>query len=711
MLSLVALSVIASIAVAADEETPSVPIDPPDVVGITLTSAPIKTQYLVGEKLDMSGAKLELVYDTGAKGSNIVMVDWCTGFDSSKTGKCTVTVTYPNTSCTDTFEVEVVSVKGIKIESLPNKVTYFVGDREETAGLSVSLQYSNGSSSLLESGYTVSGFDSKTPGEKKITVKYGDFTADYSVKVFEPALQKIEITKKPNKISYYIGEKLDLNGIKVVATYENGKTADVTTKITVNGDVSTSGIKKIEVIYSERDFIKSTSFEVTVTDIQVKHIEFVTYPKKMVYAEKEIFDPAGASIRVTYNNGESAIVSEGLLFMDFSSETIGEKTVTLHYGGYQLNLTVTVVVSDSHVHTESEYKRIKSPTCTEEGIEVTTCLVCGDNVSERRLPALGHGQESMPVQTKAPTCTEAGQTTTYCMVCGGPVTVSDIFPLGHNEGELKVTLDPTCTAEGTSQTACKVCGVTVTINKIPALGHTFGDWTLKLEPTGEAEGSKERICVVCSFAESEAIEKLQPSLSSGNYTAEIKTSGVYFPYLSTFTGELITEKLTADELAALLPETGNGKSYSVLDVWDFLFVGNDGSAINVEADILYSFVYSLPSSEYASFLIFDAELGMYTPVAEGDKISFTSAKSGRFVLVGEQIPEQTTSEETTSESTPPETTMTQESTEESTSSDTVATKPDGKGNKAIIFALVIASMILLLIMGMVIYYYVSNRYY
>ena len=45
------LATLFAVGVNADDETPTVPIDPPDVTAIKLTKLPTKTFYLVGEKL------------------------------------------------------------------------------------------------------------------------------------------------------------------------------------------------------------------------------------------------------------------------------------------------------------------------------------------------------------------------------------------------------------------------------------------------------------------------------------------------------------------------------------------------------------------------------------------------------------------------------------------------------------------------------------
>ncbi len=707
--ALLLLALVFVIGAYAENELPWVPL-PTDQkpASIKLTSQPIKKLYLVGEKLDVSGARLELTYESGQVLSDVVKTEWCSGFDSLKVGTKTITITYPETSCKATFEVEVVTEDALKLVA-PAKLVYFVGDKEDRSGLAVSVVYSNGNTALLESGYTVSGFSSNTIGEKTVTVKYKTLTATYKINVIEPALLGISIDKKPNKLSYYIGEVLDISGIKVTAVYENGDIADVSSKVMVDGDIKTPGVKKITVVYSERDFIKTASFEVTVTDVHIKNIKIASYPKKTVYAENEVFDPTGLSIKVTYNNGTSETVSDDILFTGFETDTIGKKTVTLHYGGYQLNLEVEVVVSASHVHKESEFAQIKAPTCTVNGEEITTCLICFETVSRRSVPATGHGGESMPVQTKAPTCTDAGETSTYCMVCGDAVTISDIFPLGHTEGEAQIILAPTCTESGISKTFCTVCSAEVTVLTLDALGHTFGEWIMKLEPTGEIEGREERTCSVCALVEDRPIPKLEQMLTSSDYSAKLNSSNAYFPYSSTFFGEKITESLTAEELASFISESEKDK-YIVIDVFEFIFTNVNGERFLPSGEITYTVKYNLPSAEYASFLVYDTDLGRYTPLIEADSFSFTVERMGKFILVGELIPEPTeTDPNTDSENTSADIPVDSSSSENT--GGLHASVPPVKGTSAIIMVLIIIAVILLVIIAALVYTYAFKHYY
>lgn len=702
---LLLLTLLFAITAYADNELPWVPI-PTDQkpVSVKFSSEPNKKLYLVGEELDLSGARLELTYESGQKLPDIVKTEWCTGFDSTKVGKKTVTVTYPETSCTATFSVEVVTEDSLKIVK-PSKLVYFVGEQEDRSGLTVSVVYSNGQTDLLESGYTVTGFSSNTIGEKTVTVKYKNLSATYKINVVEPALLMINIEKVPNKLSYYIGEVLDLSGIKVSAVYENGVVADVSSKILAEGDINSTGKKKITVIYSERDFIKTAVFEVSVTDVQIKNIAFFSYPNKTVYAEYEAFDRSGISIRVTYNNGESKIVSEDdIQYTGFDSNTVGKKTVTLHFGGYQLNFEVEVVVAASHIHKESEFKQTKAPTCTEPGEETTTCTVCFETVSRRYIPATGHGAESMPIQTKAPTCTDAGETATYCMVCGGVVTVGDIFPLGHTEGEMNIILPPACIESGVSKSFCTVCSAEVTVLTIDPLGHNFGLWQMTLEPTGDAEGKEERFCAVCSFAESRALPKLEKILFSSDFTAQLNSSSSYFPYSSQFSAETVTGNLTSEELALLIPESEREK-YLILEVFDFGFTNVLGERFLPKGEITYTVKYELPYGEYQSFLIFDSDYGIYTPVTSAESLSFTVERIGRFILVGELLPEPTVPETEETDDT---------SVGESTSGENSGinvSAPPVNGTSAVIISLVIIAAIFIVIIVALVYTYVFRQEY
>ena len=82
----------------------------PSVTSITVKTAPEKTEYKIGEELDLSGIVIEAAYDDGTKKEIDIKDCTVTGFDNTKAGTQKVTVTYEDQ--TVTFEVT-VSTKAV----------------------------------------------------------------------------------------------------------------------------------------------------------------------------------------------------------------------------------------------------------------------------------------------------------------------------------------------------------------------------------------------------------------------------------------------------------------------------------------------------------------------------------------------------------------------------------------------------------------------
>ena len=112
-------------------------------------------------------------------------------------------------------------VESIEVTQLPDKTTYFIGDKLDTTGLVVTANYNDGSSEEV-SGYILSGFDTNSSGEQTITVTYARMTAEFTVTV--------ESGFEIDEYGYVTGYKLDfdsatlpetVNGITVVGFADN----------------------------------------------------------------------------------------------------------------------------------------------------------------------------------------------------------------------------------------------------------------------------------------------------------------------------------------------------------------------------------------------------------------------------------------------------------------------------------------------------------
>lgn len=81
-------------------------------------------------------------------------------------------------------------------------------------------------------------------------------------------------------------------------------------------------------------------------EAKVDSISVTKMPDKTIYYIGEVFSPEGGEITVTYENGESEVVSmtaEGVEISEVNTSTAGVKTVTVTYGGKRNRFNVEVI--------------------------------------------------------------------------------------------------------------------------------------------------------------------------------------------------------------------------------------------------------------------------------------------------------------------------------------------------------------------------------
>jgi hypothetical protein len=209
---------------------------------IEIASLPIKTMYIVGERLDITGLAINAIYKGGSlkevtdfslnpmnymplftPGIQTVTVSYIENY-IKKTLSFTVTVEEPE------FDFDLV---GIEVSSLPIKTKYSVGEMLDLEGLSVRATYSDGSSKDV-TGFSIYPSGLYNIGLQSITIMYNEgnvsrYTSfEVTVDRGELDLLSIEIISLPTKTEYIVGETLDLGGLAIRATYNDGNSKEVT---------------------------------------------------------------------------------------------------------------------------------------------------------------------------------------------------------------------------------------------------------------------------------------------------------------------------------------------------------------------------------------------------------------------------------------------------------------------------------------------------
>lgn len=141
--------------------------------------------------------------------------------------------------------------------SLPEKITYNVGEKLDLSGLRVVMSYSGGESEEI-TDYTVSGFDS-TAGVKIIILSYDAVKTAFTVTVLPKEIVEIGFSSLPDKLIYSRGEELDLTGMVITAYYSDGTYEDIT-EYAVSGFTGDAGVNTIKIQCG----IHTLSFNVTV---------------------------------------------------------------------------------------------------------------------------------------------------------------------------------------------------------------------------------------------------------------------------------------------------------------------------------------------------------------------------------------------------------------------------------------------------------------
>ncbi len=285
-----------------------------DALSIAMGTTP-KTNYLVGETLDVTGGTITVSKKSGATETVNITPTMVSGFSSSSvvTGK-TLTVTY--NGLTTTYQINVTNpVSSITLNPEPTKKTYKYGETLSLVGGSLDVVFESGATDTIAlADSMISGFDPTILGNQIVTVTYGknsagaDVTTSYNVNV-QDYVTGITVTGEKN--SYNYGEVLDLTQGTVNVTMASGTPAAPVAlndaSVTVSGySPTTTGNQTLTVTLGTQ----STTYTVNVTD-------YVT--------SKSIVVPT----KTTYNYGDSLDLSTGKIVKTMASGATQNDPLTL----------------------------------------------------------------------------------------------------------------------------------------------------------------------------------------------------------------------------------------------------------------------------------------------------------------------------------------------------------------------------------------------
>ncbi len=108
-----------------------------------------------------------------------------------------------------------MGIENVEIKSLPNKTEYKCGEEIDTTGLTLEVEYEDGSKGEVSSDYTIAGYNTNNVGEQTLTVNYRGWQLQFTVEIIT------EFTYEGEVITGYSGSDSEvtvpeeINGVKV----------------------------------------------------------------------------------------------------------------------------------------------------------------------------------------------------------------------------------------------------------------------------------------------------------------------------------------------------------------------------------------------------------------------------------------------------------------------------------------------------------------
>lgn len=239
-----------------------------------------------------------------------------------------------------------VAAEGI---SLLDGVEYIVLDRGDTYRAIFEFFPENATDVITltanNTNVTIDGHDiyARYVGDTVITATAtSGVTYEFTIHIRNAS--SISVVTQPTKVSYIMGEELDLTGMVVQVNYNDSSVREITDYVVSGFDSSVEGDCVVTVKWtSVYGSTYSTTFTVNIVDPRPKltGIYIDTMPTKREYERKESLDLTGLVVIATYTD-DSEIAITDYTVSGYNALKNGMQTITVTYNGFTTTFTVAV---------------------------------------------------------------------------------------------------------------------------------------------------------------------------------------------------------------------------------------------------------------------------------------------------------------------------------------------------------------------------------
>ena len=302
----------------------------PVIKKLEIEEVPTKTEYYQGDTFDKSGMVVNAIYTDNTKKE---ITDYVIDKSVLTLNDREIEISYDSKVATLPITVKPNPVISIEIKQLPNKTTYIDGEDIKLDGLEVVSVYESGKKELID-GYTINS-NKATLSTNKIVISYLEYTCKFDITVEENSIIDLQITKKPNKLEYLVGEKFNTEGMIITAEYKDGTKKQIT-DYEIDKSVLTINDKEVKIKYDS----KVISLPITVKIDSVKSIEIKQLPNKTTYIDGEDIKTDGLEVVAVYESGKKELIED--YTMSNNKATLSTNKIVISYLAYTCKFDITV---------------------------------------------------------------------------------------------------------------------------------------------------------------------------------------------------------------------------------------------------------------------------------------------------------------------------------------------------------------------------------
>ena len=329
-----------------------------DTINSISIGAGIKYDQKYGENLDLTGATLNVVKDSGTTTIPVTASMIKAGtYDPTTLGEQTVTIKYGDKEVDCKVKVNDY-IKGVVITP-PSKITYKYNEDLDLSDAKISITMASNQTTpnvIPVTSAMISGYNKTTLGAQTVTITYVDaegntHTQTFGVTVVD-GVKSITLVDNGFKKNYKYDDNLDLTGLSLKVETDSG---NITYVPVTAGMVSGYNPKQLG------NQTLNITYDGVVNTVSVNVVDYVkditlNAPTKNQYKIGESLDLTGGSISEVMASGATGntIALKPGMVTGFDSTTEGKKTLTVSYvkDGNTFNKTFQIAVVNKIANVE-----------------------------------------------------------------------------------------------------------------------------------------------------------------------------------------------------------------------------------------------------------------------------------------------------------------------------------------------------------------------